>query len=165
MAIIPTYLFRTTAILRLPQAIARGVTAEGWIRELKAAGLSYRRTNMLADFRSMLGIERKKDAAKYTRKDRLPSMHAIADVEWDLSAEYMYKMRVWVRTAPDEPLHERFVNVMSDRLLRPSEAEAEVFKRWGTWEKYAGETPERAEVSEIRHKIPKQPSFEFEEEE
>jgi len=134
MPLLPTFLRRPSAILKMPEAIARGLTVEGFIRELKDAGLSYRRTLMLSDWRSVAGIEAKKDVIKYVRKDRMPTMKAVADVEWDLSAEYMYKVKVWTRTRPDEPLQERYVNVLSDRLLTPLQIEAQVESRWTEWD-------------------------------
>jgi len=154
MAIIPTYLRRPSAILQIPSAIARGLTPTAFIKELKAAGLSYRRTLMLADWRSVAGIEAKKDLIKYVRKDRLPSMRAIADVEWELSAEYMYKANVWSRLTPDSPLTERFVNIMSDKPLTPAQMEAEVYERWGEWERYSAEELKAVKVVAAYHKIP-----------
>lgn len=159
MAVLPTFLLRPRAILNLPAYIAKGYTRTAWINELKAAGLSYRKTLMLADFRSQAGIEAKKDRAKYTRKDRTPSVGSIADVEWDLSKEYMYKVKVWVQAKPGEPLTERFVTVMSDELLKRREVEQEVFLRWETW-KYPTEELREAELSEVRHRIKPLPGLE-----
>jgi hypothetical protein len=153
MALIPLFLRRPTAILKIPDAIARGLTPTAFIKELMAEGLSYRRTLMLADWRSVAGIEAKKDVAKYVRKDRVPTMRVMADVEWELSKEYMYKVKTWSRTSPDEPLTERFVNLPSDKLLTPREIEQQVGERWGEWERYAPERLERLTVVGYFHRI------------
>lgn len=153
MAIIEAFLRRPTAILKMPSAIARGLSVEGFIRELKSLGLSYRHTNMLADWRSVSGVEARKEVIKYVRKDRLPSMRSVADVEWELSKEYMYKVKAWSRTKPDEPLTERFVNITSDKLLTPQEIESQIYSRWGEWEKYQGDALERVQVVGVYHKI------------
>jgi len=153
MAIIEAFLRRPAAIMKIPDAIARGLNITGFIKELKSAGLRYRRTDMLSDWRSVSGIEAKKDVIKYVRKDRLPSMRSVADVEWELSKEYMYKVKSWTQTRPDEPLTERFVNVMSDKLLTPAEIETQVYSRWGEWEKYEGEALKRIQVVGVYHKI------------
>jgi len=153
MAKVPSYLRRSTAILKMPDAIARGLSAQGFIKELKAEGLGYRRTNMLADWRAVAGIEAKKDAVKYVRRDRLPSVKAVADVPWILSKEYMYKVKVTVQTEPDKPLQERFVNIMHDRLLTPVEIETQVRSQWGEWERYKGETINRLQIVGVYHKI------------
>ena len=153
MALIPTYLRRPSAILKIPEAIARGLTVEGFIRELKEAGLTYRRTLMLADWRSVSGIEAKKDVVKYIRKDRMPSMRAVADVEWNMSEEYMYKVKCWVRVEPDEPLRERFANYMSDKLLTPAQLEKPFYEKWSRTEKYEKEILERIQLIGIYHRV------------
>lgn len=154
MALLPLFLRRPSAILKMPEAIARGLTVEGFIRELKSVGASYRRTLMLADWRSVANIEARKDLIKYVRKDRIPSARLVADVEWELSSEYMYKVKTWSRLRPDEPLTERFVNLMSDRALTPTEIEQQVESQWGEWERYSAEELKEVRVWAAYHKIP-----------
>lgn len=153
MSLIEAFLRRPTAILKMPEMIAQGLSAEGIIKALKEQGLSYRRTVMLGDIRSVKGIEAKKDAMKYVRKDRIPSMRAMADVEWDISEEYMYKVKVRARTSPDEPLTERFVTILSDNPLTPRQVEQQVMSRWGEWEKYSPERIEGLTVTGAYHRI------------
>ena len=153
MAIIPSYLKRSTAILKMPDAIARGLTASAFIKELKAEGIGYRRTNMLADWRSVAGIEAKKDVVKYVRRDRRPSVKAIADVEWELSKEFMYKVKVTMLTEPDEPMTERFVNIMHDKLLTPAQIEEQVYRLWSQWEKYQGEIIDKLQIAGVYHRV------------
>ncbi|KKL53181.1 hypothetical protein LCGC14_2278050, partial [marine sediment metagenome] len=98
MATIASYLKRPTAILRMPQAIARGLTPTAFLSQLKLKGLGYRKQRFLADWRSVSGIEKRKDVFKYVRKDRRPSMKSMADVEWEMSEEYMFKVRARFRT-------------------------------------------------------------------
>jgi hypothetical protein len=153
MPLLPTYLRRPAAILEMPAAMARGLTVEGFIRELRGTLGTYRRQLMLADWRSVNNIEAKKDVVKYVRKDRMPSMKAVADVEWELSKEYMYKCKVWSQARPGEPLTERFVNIMSDRLMTPAGVEAEVRERWGEWEKYEPEELKKVSVVGVYHRV------------
>jgi len=131
---------RATVILKMKSAIAEGLSASRFIAEMRELGLSYRRTDMLADWRSVGEIEKKEGMLRYVRKDRYPTEKTIAAVEWDLSKEYMYKVQVKLIMRPGEPITERFVNIMSDVPLTPVMAEAEVEERWGEWEKYAPET-------------------------
>ena len=153
MADVPAYLRRATAILKMPKAIERGLTASAFLKELQAEGIGYRKTRFLADWRSVAGIEAKKDVAKYVRRDRRPSIKAIADVEWELSREYMYKVKVMVQISPDEPLKERFVNIMHDNILTPAQIEAQVYEKWGEWERYAGEEIKQLQVTGVYHRI------------
>jgi len=115
---------RSAVILKAKLAFKRGTSASKFIDNMKAQGLSYRRTDMLSDFRSVNELERKADAFKYVRKDYTPTPAVIAQVDWNLSNEYMYKVKITSRTAPGEPLTERFVNIMQDRPMTPGEVEA-----------------------------------------
>ena len=115
---------RSTVILRAKIAFRQGVSASKFITDMKARGLSYRRTDMLSDFRSVNELERKADAFKYVRKDRMPTAKVIAQVDWALSSEYMYKVKILSRDRPGEPILERFVNIMQDRPRTPGEIEA-----------------------------------------
>ena len=153
MAGIESFLRRPTAIMKMPQAIAAGMTSTKFLSILKGQGLGYRKQRFLADWRNVSGTEKRKDALKFVRRDRRPPMAAIADVDWNMSQEYMYKVRAWVRTAPGEPLKERLVNIPSDSPMTPEEVEAEVFDRWDDWERYAGETLEKAQTFEGYHYV------------
>lgn len=154
MALIPLFMKRPSAILRMPDAISAGLSASGFIREMKSLGLSYRKTLMLSDWRSVSGIEAKKNRMQYVRKDRLPSTRVIPDVEWEkMSREYMYKVKTQSRLKPDQPLTERFVNIMSDEPLTPTEVEQQVVSLWGQWEKYSQESIEGLRVVGAYHRI------------
>jgi len=139
--------------MKMPQALAKGMSANAFLRSLRLTTGGYTRTKFLADWRSVGAIEARKDAFKYVRKDRRPSIRSMADVEWEMNQEYMFKVRAHFRTGPDEPLQERFVNIPSDRPMTPAEVEAEVFDRWNDWEKYAGEELESANVVAGYHRI------------
>lgn len=153
MALLERFLRRSAAIMGMPAAIAKGMTASKFLQGLKITTGGYRRQRFLADWRNVAGTEKRKNALMFVRRDRRPPMTAIADVDWEMSQEYMYKVRVFVRTSPGEPLTERFVNIPSDRALTPEEVEAEVFERWTEWEKYEGEALERAQTFEGYHYV------------
>jgi len=153
MALIPSSLRRPSALLRMPDAIKRGLTPTAFINQLRGLGLTYRKTLMLSDWRSASGVEAKKDTIKFVRKDRIPSSRSMADVEWELSKEYMYKANTWSRLKPDEPLTERFVNLMSDVPMSLAAVEREVMASWGEWEKYAPEHLEKVQVVSAFHRI------------
>lgn len=146
MATVPSYLRRSVAILKMPEAIARGMSATKFLSGLRLSTGGYQKQRFLADWRNVAGTEKRKDAFKFVRRDRRPPMEALADVDWEMSEEYMYKVRAFVRTRPGEPLEERFVNITSDKELTPEEVEAEAFERWTDKEKYEGEELERAQT-------------------
>jgi len=153
MALIPSFIRRPSAILRIPDAITRGLSPTAFINELKGMGLSYRKTLMLSDWRSVSGIEAKKDLIKYVRKDRKPSMRVVPDVEWEMGQEYMYKVRVMGRMMPDKPIEEHFVNIMSDNPMSPLEVEQQVTERWAEMQDSVPALMEELQVVGAYHRI------------
>lgn len=154
MAIIALGLRRAVAIKLIPKAFASGQSATSFINMLRLKGLSYRRTNMFADWRTVNNIEAKKDALKYIRKDRLPSVKTMADVEWAYDKEYIYKAKTWSRIHPDEPLTERQVTLTSDKILTSRELEEQIATKWSAWERYIPEKVERIQAVSVYHRIP-----------
>jgi hypothetical protein len=136
----------------MPDAIAKGMSANAFLRSLKVTTGGYTRTRFLRDWRNVAGTEAKKNVFKFVRRDRRPPMAALADVDWEMSQEYMYKVRAFVRSAPGEALEERFINIPSDRAMSPQEVEEAAFERWTDKEKYGDEVLERAQtVAGWRH--------------
>ena len=81
---------------------------------------------------------------KYVRKGYLPTAAVIAQVDWDLKHDFMYKVKIASRTGVGEPLTERFVNIMQDRPRTPGEIEAL------TWEMIQAQSPKlQAQVVSI----------------
>lgn len=127
-------LIRATVIAKMRGAIREGVSASAFIRTMRDAGMSYRRTDMLSDWRSVTGVERVDGVARYVRKDYYPTAAVYASVDWKLSKEFMYKVKVQSRVSPTEPITERMVNVMSDNPLTPREIEEQVQDWYGVTE-------------------------------
>lgn len=130
---------RAEVIARMRKAFRTGLSASAFFTKMREAGLTYRRTDMLSDWRSVNELERKEGAARFIRKDRFPTEKTIAAVGWAISKEYMYKVKVQSVIRIGEPITERFVNIMSDVPMTPAMIEAEVMERWGEWERYAAE--------------------------
>jgi hypothetical protein len=154
MPLIAFGLRRAIAIKLIPKAFKSGLSASSFMNQLRLKGLTYRRTNMLADWRTVNNIEAKKDVLKYIRKDRLPSIQSMADVEWSYDKEYIYKANTWSRIHPEEPLTERMVTLTSDRPLTPREVEEQIATKWSAWERYVPEKVERIQVTSAYHKVP-----------
>jgi len=114
-------------------AIKAGQSASKFIAEMREVGLSYRRTTMLSDWRGVGNIEKKEGLLRYVRKDYQPSPALYAEVEWNLSREYMYKVRVNTRLRPGEPVESRFVNIVNDKPMTQGELETEILGSWGSW--------------------------------
>ncbi len=124
---------RAAMPLTIKKAQQAGMSQAAWIRDMRSKGLGYRRQTMQSDWRNMGNIKKKEGLLRYVRKDYLPTA-AIAQVkDWELSREYMFKLRVRYRESPGRPIQERYVNLVEDRPLTPREMEAEVRAQWGGW--------------------------------
>lgn len=126
---------RAEAIARMPNAFRQGQSVASFILEMRGKGLSYRTSEMYADWYAATNVLAVEGALQYIRKDYYPTEKTIADVSWKFKAEveYMFKVKVLVKRGQE--VVERFVNIMSDIPLTPAimEAEAiEVVERGGT---------------------------------
>ena len=120
---------RAEVVQRMRSAIKAGLSASKFISKMREAGLSYRRTDMLADWRDAGSIQKKEGLARYVRKGYVPS-DRIAEIRaWSMSKEYMYKVRSEsILRAGEKPVT-RFVNIMSDRPMTIEEIEEEIWER------------------------------------
>ncbi len=132
-------IIRAEIIAKMRIAFREGISASRFITDRRAEGPVYRRTDMLADWRSVNEIKVKEGLLRYVRKDRYPAEKSVAAVGWNISKEYMYKVKVQSVVNIGEPITERFVNIMSDRPMTPAMIEAEVTEQWLEWERYKEE--------------------------
>lgn len=145
---------RSIALKLMPKAITSGMSARSFFRQLRGTTGTYRQTTMFSDWRTVTGIEAKKDAIKYIRKDRLPSAKIMPDVEWGYDKEYVYRANTWSRIHPDDPLTERLVTFQSNTNLTPAQVEEQIAIKWSEWERYFPEKVERIQVTSVYHIIP-----------
>jgi hypothetical protein len=146
-------LIRAEVIARAREFIREGISASAWIKEMSAKGLSYRRTDMLADYREVFELEKKEGLARFIRKGYAPAEQTALLKEWALSQEYMYKVKTQSRLRPGEPITERFVNIMSDKPLTIEAIESQVVESWQQWEKYAAEELTGLQVWSAVHRV------------
>lgn len=128
---------RSEVILRAKQAFQQGISASTFITQMRGLGLSYRRTDMLSDFRSVNELERKADAFKFVRKDYYPTTRSMAQVDWNTAHEFMYKLKVQARLEPGLPITERFINISSDIPLTRGMVEEKA------WEMIGEQSPDK----------------------
>jgi len=127
---------RAEAIARMRVAFREGLSATKFISKMADIGLSYRRTDMLADWRNVNQIEAKEGRVRYVRKGYVPAKQTAEIKEWNMSREYMYKVKVQSRLRAGEPITDRFINIMSDKPLAVGQIESQVVSSWGEYEKY-----------------------------
>lgn len=144
---------RSTVIGLMRGAFRRGQSASSFIWDMRERGLGYRRTDMLSDWRTVNELEKKKGLMRFIRKDYYPAKQQMAEVEWALSKEYMYKVKVQSRLKPDVPITERFVNIMADTPMTSAMVEQAVIEKWSEWEDYTAEAIEKIDVWTAVHRI------------
>lgn len=147
MPLIALGLRRAIAIKLIPKAFKSGLSASSFINLLRHKGLTYRRSNMLIDWRTVNEIEAKKDVLKYVRKDRLPSVQSMANVEWKYNKEYVYKAKTWARIHPEAAMTEQMVTFQSDVPLTPREVEEQIATKWPEWDSPPKSLLERVQVT------------------
>jgi len=131
---------RAELIARMRGAFRAGVNVTKFIAGEKAAERFVgRRTDYLADWRTVNELEQKEGLLRFVRKDYYPTEKTMAAVTWETSKEYMYKVKVQSILKAGEPITERFVNIMSDVPMTPEMIESQVAESWGTYEKYGAE--------------------------
>ena len=128
-------LARAESIARARKYIREGVSASRWIASMKELGISYRRTEMLADYREVLELEKKTGLARFVRKGYVPADKAAELHAWEMSAEYMYTLRSTRIARPGAPPEITYVNLMSDVPLTVEAIETEA------WERSFGQSP------------------------
>jgi len=133
---------RATAIALMRGAFRRGQSAGSFIRDMRERGLTYRRTDMLSDWRSVGKLEVKEGLMQYVRKDYYPTKASIAVVDWHIDKEFMYVSIVRSRLTPDVPIIERKVNIVTDVPMTPAMVQQAIIEKWTDWEQYTAEAIE-----------------------
>lgn len=119
---------RSNVIARMRSAIKKEITASDFIATMKEKGLSYRRTDMLADWREVASIMKAESALGRIRTGYIP-IDRMAELKvWNLSQEYMYKVRSEQITKTGKRLEPKFVNIMSDEPMTVEEIETAAFE-------------------------------------
>lgn len=120
-------------------------TAQAWIDEARAGGISYRRTDMLADWR------REKDLMLYeVEMSRLsptttPREAALTETRWPgMSTRYMYEFRVVGEEIATKRTFSGYRAIATDRLLTVGEVMEDYLERLD-----AGTSDPDLEISQV----------------
>jgi hypothetical protein len=120
---------RSNVIARMRSAIKKDITVSDFIATMKEKGLSYRRQDMLADWRELASIMKAESALEKVRTGYIP-IDRMAELKvWNMSHEYMYKVRSEQITKTGKKLEPKYVNIMSDEPMTVEEIEREAFVR------------------------------------
>jgi len=115
-------------------AIKAGQSRTAFLRDMKAAGTTYLGRQMIADWRLLKDYHDKTGVLTRIRKDSFPALKHIVTTDWDIGGEYMYVVKVKTRLAPDQPITERFVDIVTDEPMTPRMMEQAMIEKWVEWE-------------------------------
>jgi len=133
---------RSKVLVLMRAAIRKKQSRTSFLRDMKTQGLTYPQKIMVADWLSISEFVAKDGVLRHVRRDAYPRAKSIVTTDWAISGEYMYKVKVTSRLRPDEPITERFVNIVSDSPMTPRMVEQAVVTKWAEWEDYTAETLE-----------------------
>lgn len=120
---------RSISIHKMRAAIKAGLSFTRFYREAAGEPWRKRKTVMLADWRDVGQITKKKGLARFVRKGYVPAKYMAHVEAWAMSREYMYNVRCESILRPDVKPAIRFVNIMSDTPLTIEAIEREVWER------------------------------------
>lgn len=133
---------RAQVLSLMRKAISKGQSRTSFLNEMKAQNLTYQNKQMLSDWAQLTDFNLKDGKLKNVRKDAYPSDKTVVTTDWAIQGEYMYKVKVTSRVKPDEPVTERFVNIVTDKPMTPRMIEQAVVEKWSEYEDYSAESLE-----------------------
>ncbi|KKM70564.1 hypothetical protein LCGC14_1439430 [marine sediment metagenome] len=108
---------RGLAQVFIRSAVSRGLSSAATIRTLTTEGLTYRRTEMLADFREWAQVPAKADRIKAVRHDYRPSRDLFIETTGKQLRPFRYQIGVDVYNPETKERFHFVTNVGSERQL------------------------------------------------
>lgn len=108
----------------LRSAATKGIKFADVFKSMQDAGMStYRRTNMLKDYRQFAGIADKADLLKFVRKDMIPSHSLYTTTTGYQRTKFRYQLNVDVYKPLTNETFSMPTNIASDVPLTPGQIE------------------------------------------
>jgi len=105
----------------LKSAVTRGLSSSETIKSLRQAGLGYRRTDMLADYREWAQVPQKANVIRYVRRDYLPSRAMYVETFGKQRAAYRYQVTGNIYNPVAKDTVKFTTNVVSDFQMTPQQ--------------------------------------------
>lgn len=144
---------RAIAKAKMANAIRKGQTAAGFIEQMRKEGYGYATKTMYSDWRAAKESVAKEGALSKLSATQRPSIKTMAEVEWQLRKEYMYKVKVVVSEKGRKGTKERFVNILSDTRLTVRQIERAAKKTFTQSENYGRELLESLQAWTAYHRV------------
>lgn len=142
---------RAKVMSLMRRAIVEGRSRTSFLKDMKAQELMYVRKRMIADWSSLTERFAKAGALTKLGRDVFPGTKSTITTQWDIAGEFMYVVKVKSRVSPEQPVTERFVNIVTDAPMTPRMIEQAVVEKWKEWrEEYREELEEITPYTAIR---------------
>lgn len=115
-------LFRAFALT----SFKKGYSANYAIRVARGLGISYMRKRMLADWREVTGLEKKKDAWKFIPKKFCPPKYLIEKTDFAIKTKYHYLFDVQMKDLATGELKKVKRTIATDEFITIRKAEEDL---------------------------------------
>lgn len=127
---------------------------EPWYEEARDAGISYRRSDMLEDWRRERGLVLYQSVCERLRPDTQPPEHLFTETPWEgLSTALLYEFRFEGVDKATQERFTRFVGVGTDTRLTVGEARRIFDEEYLTPGVYGELEDVRLTLVSVRHKV------------
>ena len=125
---------RAKVMSLMRKALKAGQSRTAFLRDMKAEGLTYPRKTMFADWAQLKDFHDKEGTLAAVGRDAYPAEKNIITTAWDIDKEFMYQVKVRSRLRPEEPITERFVNIVTAKPMTPRMMVQSLVEKWVEWE-------------------------------
>lgn len=112
------------------KALDAAYSFNAFYRSAQEKGISYRRSDMLADWRSIQSELTNRAALRSLSAGDIPEHTAVGTTPFKYTEPFIYKARVEYQVSAEAPLTEQFVTVLSSKALTIGGAVGQVMEKW-----------------------------------
>ena len=112
------------------KALDAAYSFNAFYRSASEKGISYRRSDMLADWRSIQSELANRAALRSLSAGDIPEHTAVGASPFKYTEPFIYKARVEYQVSAEAPLMEQFVTVLSSKALTIGGAVGQVLEKW-----------------------------------
>lgn len=112
------------------KALDAAYSFNAFYRSAQAKGITYRRSDMLADWKSIQSELTNRAALRSLSAGDIPEHTRVGTTPFRYTEPFIYKARVSYQVSAEAPLTEQFVTVLSSKALTIGGAVGQVLEKW-----------------------------------
>ena len=112
------------------KALDAAYSFNAFYRSAQEKGISYRRSDMLADWKSIQSELTNRAALRSLSAGDIPEHTAVGASPFKYTQPFIYKARVEYQISAEAPIIEQFVTVLSSKALTIGGAVGQVLEKW-----------------------------------